>query len=119
CTLVIILLVGMGGLARADVNTYTDRPQFNSASMSLQNIDFEGLAPSGGYTYYGNPGTLTLNGVRLDTNHLMFVQNRNYYNTGAFMSAQQGGPTQTVTITLPPGTTAIGMDYGGGHAVNV
>jgi hypothetical protein len=57
------------------VTQFTDRASFNAATMNRTVIDFEGLAPSGGFTYYGSPGFLVLSGVTFESNGPLFVQN--------------------------------------------
>ncbi len=98
--------------ASAAFAIYTDRASFNAASTNLSTLTFEGLAPAGSFTYYGNPGSLTLNRVTFQTNGALFVQNLNYYGTGAFLSAQQApqGP-DILTVLLPSGINAIGTDF--------
>src|SRR5439155_10743208 len=94
------------------ITTYSDRAKFVAAATHLQTINFEGLAPAGGSTLYGNPGLLTLSGVSFTTSgNDLFVQNKNYYNTGAFLSAQQGSSPVILKITLPAGITALGGDF--------
>jgi hypothetical protein len=106
--------------AVADVTQYTDRASFSAACSKLSTITFSGLAPSGGWVFLGYPGTLTVDGVTFQTpDSCMFVQDRNYYGSGAFLSAQQGVATPTISVTLPGGTTAIGADFYSGHSVRV
>ena len=108
----IMLLLGMPSGVAAAVTTYSNRATFAAASTNLQTIDFESLAPPGDSTFYGNPGLLVLKAVSFTTRgNDLFVQSKNYYNTGAFLSAQQGASPVVLNITLPAGITALGGDF--------
>jgi hypothetical protein len=114
----IAIILGGVGSASAGLVTYTDPAQFAAVSAHTTVIGFENLAPPGGFSYYGDPGTLSLSGVTFTTNSPLFVQNTNAYGTGAFLSAQQTNP-EIVTIALPSGITAVGSDYFTAYATTV
>lgn len=111
---VLSTLAAISPTQAATVTSYTNRTAFTAASNSLINIDFEGLAPTGSYTYYPNPG-LTQSGVNFassDSN--LFVVDPAYsplyydWGSGAVLLGNKAG--STITATLPTGVTAIGSD---------
>jgi hypothetical protein len=117
-TATVIIALGVVGPASADLVVYSDPAQFAAASTNMTGIDFENLAPSGRFSYYGDPGTLAIGGVTFTTNSPLFVQNNNAYGTGAFLSAQQSDP-EIVNIVLPSGITAVGSDYFSAYSTTV
>lgn len=54
----LLLLVALAacGVTHATVITYSDRTTWESAVNSFTNIDFEGLAVSGSFEFYGSSG---------------------------------------------------------------
>ena len=52
-------LLTLAQQAQASIVSYSDRAAFTAASTSLTNIDFEGIAPTGGYSDYSDPSGLT------------------------------------------------------------
>jgi hypothetical protein len=100
----VLVLVCCSSLSRADAAVFRDRVSFNAASQNLNTIDFESTPniPDG-------LGFLELDGV--------FFHNVN--GVPAIAIGQNGnkllrGPTvgefTRMTIFLPPGTTAVGLD---------
>ena len=100
----IVFLICCTSLRRADGAVFRDRASFNAASQNLNTIDFESAAnaPDG-------VGFLEIDGV--------FFRNAN--GVPVIVTGQNGnkllrGPTviefTRVTVTLPPGTTAVGCD---------
>ena len=107
------------------VAQYSDRPSFAAASLSLTTLDFRTANTSGGtLTVYANSAGLTFYGV-----NFVGTENAGRYslsvNTPAFYPVYagfSGEPTgllagdnsaynsPVTTITLPPGTTAVGTD---------
>ena len=116
------IAIGLTGEVRADYVTYTDRGTFAAATGNLRTIGFEGLAPSGGFADYGTPSGLTLQGVNfvgtIDGDNSLYVVDPAFsptiYDWGS--GAVLLGPSLAfsdiaqINITLPPGTTAVGMD---------
>jgi len=62
------------------------------------------------FLFLGDPGRHFEQGVTIQNNSPMFLQNSNAYGTGTFLSAQQFEP-QIVVITPPADTTAVGFSY--------
>jgi hypothetical protein len=100
----IVVLICFTSLSRADAAVFRDRPSFNAASQNLNTVDFESGAnvPDG-------LGFLEIDGV--------FFRNAN--GVPAIVNGQNGNkllfaPTVAeftrLTIFLPPGTTAVGVD---------
>ena len=94
----------------AEVTQYQDEPSFLSAVEAPNIIDFEGLVTEGDFLFLGDPGQHIEQGVTIQNNSPMFLQNSNAYGTGTFLSAQQFEP-QIVIISLPADTTAVGFSY--------
>ena len=112
-------------LAPASVAQYSDRGSFTAASSGLTTLDFGVANTSGGtLTGYATASGLTLDGV-----NFVGTENSGEYslsvNTPAFYPCYagfNGNPTgllaggndaynaPTTTITLPPGTLAVGTD---------
>src|SRR6266566_6100216 len=93
----------------AVIQQFTDRNAFNAATMNRAVIDFEGLAPPGGFTFYGNPGSLVLSGVTFASNGPLFVQNSNGgpLGVGSRLTFQQATPTNILNVTLPACVSAV------------
>jgi hypothetical protein len=100
----IVALVCCSSLSRADAAVFRDRASFNAASQNLNTIDFESTpnVPDG-------LGFLELDGVffhsATNTPSIMIGQNGNKLLRGPTV-----GEFTRVTIFLPPGTTAVGLD---------
>ena len=115
------LLTALAGMtlaaasARADLVIYTDRTTFEAHSQGLQTITFEGLAPLDSFTFFPSPPGLTQLGVNFQgsPNNLFVIDpgfnppNFNW-NSGQFLQENSSGGT--LSVTLPPGTTAVGLD---------
>jgi len=100
----IVVLILFASVSRADGTVFRDRAAFNAASQNLSTIDFESGAnvPDG-------LGFLEIDGVY-------------FYNIGgvpSIITGQNGnkllhastvGEITRLTIFLPPGTTAVGVD---------
>ena len=100
----IVVLICCASLSRADAAVFRDRASFNAASQNLKTIDFESATnvPDG-------VGFMEIDGV--------FFFNANA--TPTIVTGQNGNkllraPTvlefTRLTIHLPPGTTAVGID---------
>ena len=100
----IFVLVCCSSLSRADAAVFRDRASFNVASQNLNTIDFESTpnVPDG-------LGFLELDGVffhsATNTPSIAIGQNGNKLLRGPTV-----GEFTRVTIFLPPGTTAVGLD---------
>ena len=100
----VFVLVCCSSLSRADAAVFRDRASFNAASQNLNTIDFESTpnVPDG-------LGFLELDGVffhsATNTPTIVIAQNGNKLLRGPTV-----GEFTRVTIFLPPGTTAVGLD---------
>jgi len=97
--------------AQAAVVTYTDRATWTAATLGVSNIDFEGVAPAGGSSYYA--GAYSTAGVSFsDSRSYLFVVDPAYFpqyydwGSGAVMLGSAFGK---ITVTLT-GANALGMD---------
>lgn len=120
CFLIALLFSLLGAThvrAQAAAAIYFDEDTFLSAINSPSLIDFEGIAEPDSPVFLGDPGNFFSDGVTINNNSQMFVQNVDtLYGSGSFLSPQ-GGDTQVVTILLPPDTVAVGFSYA--HADSV
>jgi hypothetical protein len=98
--------------AQAATVQFTDLTSFQANTTGLTNIDFKGLAPTGGFTNYSTG--LTTNGVNFtgSSSYPYVVDSANYspyydWGSGAVLLGSSGG---TITATLPSGVTAVGSD---------
>jgi hypothetical protein len=99
----IVVLILCASPGRADGTVFRDRAAFNAASQNLATIDFESgaNAPDG-------LGFLEINGVYfygLNVPSIVTGQNGN-----KLLRASTVGEITRLTIFLPPGTTAVGVD---------
>ena len=101
---VIVVLVSCLSPSRAEATVFRDRAAFNAASQNLHTIDFESGAnePDG-------LGFLEVNGVIF----------RSFSGAPSIITGQNGnkqlfastiGEITRLTVFLPPGTTAVGVD---------
>jgi len=120
-TLAVLTILGGRVASAATITPFTDHTAFNAATMNRTLIDFEGLAPSGSFTFYGNPGSLMLSGVTFQSNGLLFVQNSSGgpLGVGSRLTFQQATPTNILTVTLPANVSAVGFDFIAGDPVTV
>ena len=98
--------------AQAATVQFTDLGSFQANTTGLTNIDFEGLAPTGGSTDYGNG--LTTNGVKfIGSSNYLYVVDPAFspslydWGSGAVLLGNEFG---TITATLPSGVTAVSSD---------
>ncbi len=105
----VALLLSVNAAAQLAVQ-YQDEATFLAAVASPSLIDFEGFVEPDGFLNLGNPGEFTDSGVTITSNSWMFLQNNDFYGTGAFLSPQQSNP-EIVEIVLPAYTTAVGFSY--------
>ena len=99
----IVVLVCCASLSRADAAVFRDRPSFNSASQNLNTIDFESGAnvPDG-------LGFLEIDGVFFRSpNEASIITGQ---NGNKLLRALTLIEFTRLTISLPPGTTAVGVD---------
>lgn len=100
----IVILICCTSLSRAEAAVFRDRASFNAASQNLNTIDFESGAnvPDG-------QGFLEIDGVffRNATSEATIV---NGQNGNKLLFAQTVGEFVRLTVFLPPGTTAVGVD---------
>jgi hypothetical protein len=110
----------------ATVKQFTDRNAFNAATINRTVIGFEGLAPPGRFTSYGNPGSLMLSGVTFQSNGPLFVQNAGAVLvelglccSGSRLTFQQATPSNILNVTLPTGISAAGFSFISGDPVTI
>lgn len=112
----VIALTETAGSSRASVIVHANQASFSAASTNLTEVNFVGLAPPNGYTYYGNnlaTGGLTFNSA----GGALFVVDPGY---DVFWSYTSNRPVLTdnfgfgagLTTTLPAGTTAVAFLLG-------
>ena len=104
------------------VTLYTNRVEFEAATIGLTNIDFEGLAPSGDFTYYGTFSGLTQAGANFvapaSSRNFLAVTDPNYgsefydWGSGAVLVGYSfyDDIINVINVTLPFGVTAVGSD---------
>lgn len=116
-----VLLLGfpLPAWSASPVYLYSDRTAWNQAVGSHTDIDFEGLAPAGGFAFYPTPPGLTQFGVNFTIDHstnngsLYVVGPSMYYADNSALSSQQSAPApQNILVTLPAGTTGLALDFG-------
>lgn len=91
---------------------------FDAAVVNPIDIDFEGLVNPGEFLFLGNPGVFSQDDVVITNNSQMFVQNNDFYGTGAFLSPQGADP-QVVEFVLPDETRAFAFSYSFSVGANV
>jgi hypothetical protein len=98
---------------------FSSRTGWQTAVGQHTDVDFEGLAPSRGYTLYPTPPGLTLQGINFGIDHTanngsLYVIGPDLYYTGnSALSSQQSSPgPQNFLITLPAGTRGVALDFG-------
>lgn len=99
--------------ANAAITTFSDRTLFTNATQSLQNIDFENLAPSGSFTDYGVSGLTQLGANFVGSSNYLFVVDPLYspdfydWGSGAVLLGNDNG---SISVNLPTGINAVGSD---------
>jgi hypothetical protein len=113
-----LTLVVLGvGPARGELTFYPTRAAFDAATTGVTTIDFEGIAPAHGFSYFGRPGSLTLSGVTFTTpsNTDLYVISSTFYpydlGSGDFLLAGNGVPS-ALTAQLPGAFTAVAFELG-------
>jgi hypothetical protein len=109
--------------AQADLVFYGTRAAFNAATTGVTNINFEGIAPTNSFAYFGRPGSLSLGGVSFTTAASdLYVTSATYYlatfgppgynlGTGDFLLSGNVAPV-SLHATLPGAFTALAFDFG-------
>ena len=109
-----------GDRAKADSRMFTDRGAWTQACNGLANIDFEGIAPLGGYTLFGREG-LTIAGITFvghaSSSYVLWVVDPAFYpayydwGSGAVLlgSSPESGPAN-ICVDLNRGFTCVGTD---------
>jgi hypothetical protein len=109
--------------ARADLVFYGNRASFDAATTGVTTIGFEGIAPVNGFTFFGQPGSLTLSGVTFSTGiNILNVTSATYYlatggppgynlGSGDFLLSGAAAPA-SLHATLPGAFTALAFDLG-------
>lgn len=117
-----IVAVALAADPAQAVTLYTNRAEFEVATIGLTNIDFEGLAPSGGFSYYGTPNGLTQAGATFIapaySGNFLAVTDPNYgpefydWGSGAVLIGYSfyNDIINVINVTLPFGVTAVGSD---------
>src|SRR5215208_3238120 len=99
----IVVLVCCASISRADAAVFRDRTSFNAASQNLNTIDFESGAniPDG-------LGFLEIDGVFFRSPNAASIITGQ--NGNKLLRAPTIGEFTRLTVFLPPGTTAVGVD---------
>jgi hypothetical protein len=117
------------------IERFSDRASWRDVSSGLGRIDFEGLAPAGGFTPYDTPAGLTLSGVNFSgvtpragsagpTTHYLRVVDPAFFppfydwGSGAVLHGPpwtsgpqgEGGPASRVRATFLAPVTSAGFD---------
>ena len=95
-----------GTPALADDKIYTSSADFLAAVFPVDTVNFDTTPPG----YYGTPGSLTQDGLKIDANDNLFVQSTNQYGTGSFVTAQGATPTD-VDLSFSSPVNALGFLY--------
>jgi len=104
--------------SQASIVVYNNQASFNAATTGLTSVNFVGLAPPGGFTYYGN--TLTTGGLTFtDVGARLFVIDPGFsppswsYTPGRpVLTDNFGGGAGLTTTAFPAGTTAVSFTIG-------
>jgi hypothetical protein len=115
----LILLSVSSFPASAGVMEFTDRAAWLAAAGAVTNIDFEGIAPAGGFTTFTAP--VTFSGVQFSGPYTsqpsgggiqesVVSAGRDYVNAWGSGDKLQSGPGVEFDITLPAGVSAVGSD---------
>jgi hypothetical protein len=118
----LLAVIGLGlvmPIAHADV-IYDSRSNFQAATSGLDTITFEGIAPPVGSVSVSSPPGLTLDGVNFSIDRsngsdgsLYVVGPDFYYPGNSVLTSQQATVyDNNITINLPSGVFALGLDYG-------
>jgi len=111
------------GQAVASVTTYATRTAFDAVAAGITTIGFEGIAPTDGFTGFGNGASLTLSGVTFAAHSgvYLYVNSSTYYavndppaydlGSGDYLLAGSGAPA-SISITLPAPVTAVAFNFG-------
>ncbi len=115
-TLILAGVVLTASIPAMSATLYTNRALFMAATSNQTNIDFNGIASSGGYASYG-AGPLTLSGVDFTGNGSMFVIDPGFYGSpyagGGYLNSDYGPDgINVITAALPSGVYAAGVDFG-------
>lgn len=102
----------------ANATFYTDRASWEAAVTGENTIDFEGIAPDNGFTYFGTGGSasLQISGVTFTvgspaTSNLYVIGKDYYYPGTSVLSVQQSVTEPDILIvTLPGAFGAFGID---------
>ena len=103
---------------RAGTTRYSERNIWQAAATSVKIVDFGGIAPPGGSRHFDRPASLTLSGVKFVGRglhpgaHDLVVTSASgnaYVSCWGEDDKMHGGGVE-IHVSLPPGTTAIGLD---------
>ena len=108
-------LLAVPALAYADT-LYTNAAAYNGAASTTSTINFNGIAPSGGFVQENNPFTLSGSTFSFSSGATAFVVDPGYYGSsyagGGFFTVDYNTPTDLLTVTLPS-VTAFSFNFGG------
>jgi hypothetical protein len=126
-TLLLFLTLAVVSAAAQDgINSFTSRDAFSAAAADIKVNDFEGIVPASGFKQYQREGSLKYVGAefrpagggRFGPGAVIVVGG--WYNAGPAFETTSGAklhwspPNQPgdayLDITLPSGTTAVGLD---------
>lgn len=115
-TLLLLAATTLPGRTQAAVETYSDMTSFLDAAGTLTTVTFTGDAPDGGYTSLGTSfmeSGVTFqagSGDTLNTTSSTYLTGYDY-GTGVVLGTLGSAP-RILTIELPAGTTAFGINFG-------
>jgi hypothetical protein len=101
--------VSLSSVANSAVIPYADWAAFE-AETSATTITFEGLAPPGGAIFLPSSFNDAATGFFILSPGNKFIQNTNYYGSGAFFTSQGMTPT-VVTLYFPTAINAFAFNY--------
>ena len=120
------LFCAHAAFAQSEITSYSDRSSFAAASENLTTVDFEGIAPNSGFRNFNREGHFAVSGIdfrpgggaRFGPGFVTIVGHQYQagpaYETGTGAKMHWSPPNQPgnayLDISLPNGTTAVGID---------
>jgi len=116
----VLVLAGAACVSQAQLTLYTDRASWQSAITGEVDLNFEGLAPDNGTTFFPSPPGVTVGGVNFQIDPTvgpdgnLFAIGRGFYYNGVSCLSSQGATSGSngFLVSFPGAVTAIGFDVG-------